>query len=378
MSFQRDLFGRRRVFGRGAVPCLASSGDSRGGNLNPPAPVVVIQPSGSSLWLRLVAILGWTALVICLALLYAQRHAQKEYFNADRGLKEEFHSLEKTARDKVAVIQVSGTIIDGDGYVKRQIDRVRQDDSVKAVVLRVDSPGGTVTGSDYMFHHLKELKKDKGIPLVVSMGSLAASGGYYVSMAVGDTEKSIYAEPTTWTGSIGVLIPHYDISGLLERHAVKDDTIATHPRKLMLSMTRPMSEEDRQILQGYVDESLDRFKDVIKEGRPFFKEEADALDALATGEIFTAEQARRHRLIDEIGFIEVAIERAIELAKLDKRQVRVVEYNRPSSLVEDIVGIKQARIQSFDAATLLDLTAPRAYFLATWLPAVVRSEAGQD
>ncbi len=342
----------------------------------PPAlatPTVVIQPARSHTWLRLAAVLGWTGVILCVALLYAQRRAQKDYFNRDRGLRETFHSLDESARDKVAIIRVSGTIVEGDGFVKRQIDRVRQDDRIKAVVLRVDSPGGTVTGSDYIFHHLTKLREEKEIPLVVSMGSLAASGGYYVSMAVGDTEKSIYAEPTTWTGSIGVLIPHYDLTGLLDEFGVKDDTIASNPRKLMLSMTRKMSEEDRKILQGYVDESLDRFKEVIQQGRPFFKKDTEALDELATGEIFTAAQAQRHRLIDQIGFIEEAIERAIELAGLDKRRVRVVEYRWPPSLVDDIVGIQQARNQPFDTAALLDLTAPRAYYLATFLPAIVRS-----
>jgi protease-4 len=336
---------------------------------------VVIRPTGVPL-LRFAAVAGWVGLIICFALLMVQWKAQQEYFNADRGLREQFHSGQEKARNKVAIIRVSGVIAESDGYVKRQIDRVRQDERVKAVVLRVDSPGGTITASDYLYHHLKKLKEEKKIPLVVSMGSMAASGGYYVSMAVGDEEKSIFAEPTTWTGSIGVLIPHYDISGLLEEYDIKDDTVASHPRKLMLSMTRPMSEEDRQILQGYVDEALDRFKGVIKQGRPFFEKDEETLDALATGEIFTAEQARTHGLIDKIGFIEEAIARVIELTpELEEGRVRVIEYKRPTTLVGDIVGIKQAHAGAMDASALLDLTAPRAYYLATWLPAIVRSRS---
>ena len=104
----------------------------------------------------------------------------------------------------MAIITVSGVIVDGDGYVKKQIERVRQDEDVKAIVLRVNTPGGTVTGSDYILHHLNRLRAERKLPLVVSMGSVAASGGYYVSMAVGDQPQSIYAEPTTTTGSIGV------------------------------------------------------------------------------------------------------------------------------------------------------------------------------
>ncbi len=125
--------------------------------------------------------------------------------------------------------------MEGDGFVKRQIDRVRKDAQVKAVVVRIDSPGGTVTGSDYIYHHLKKLREDRSLPLVVSMGSIAASGGYYIAMAVGDQEKSIFAEPTTTTGSIGVIVPHYDLSGLMARYDVRDDSISSHPRKQILS-----------------------------------------------------------------------------------------------------------------------------------------------
>src|SRR5688500_19769660 len=108
--------------------------------------------------------------------------------------------------------------MEGDGFVKRQIDRIREDENVKAIVVRVDSPGGTVTGSDYIYHHLKKLRKEKNVPIVVSMGGMAASGGYYVSMAVGDEKDTIFAEPTCETGSIGVILPHYDLSGLMARY----------------------------------------------------------------------------------------------------------------------------------------------------------------
>src|SRR5262249_6094014 len=144
-------------------------------------------------------------------------------------------------------------VISGDdNFAKRQIDHVRDDDDVKAVVLRVDSPGGTITGSDFLYHHLKKLTRDKRIPLVVSMGGIAASGGYYISMAVGEAENTIYAEPTTWTGSIGVIIPHYDVSALLEKWEIKDDSIASNPLKMMGSPTRrlpePIRAEEQKIL----------------------------------------------------------------------------------------------------------------------------------
>jgi protease-4 len=278
------------------------------------------------------------------------------------------------ADDKIAIITISGVIMDGEGFVKNQIDKVMEDKKVKAIVVRVDSPGGTVSGSDFLFHHLKRLRDEKQIPLVVSMGGMAASGGYYVSMAVGDKPDTIFAEPTCSTGSIGVMIPHYDISGLMKEYGVKDDSLATHPRKLMLSMTREMTSEERELIQSHITDMFDRFKAVVKEGRPHFKENPDELDKLATGEIFTSEKALANKLIDKIGFQEEAIDRALELASLQKSKTKVVKFKRPVT-VYDGLGLGQAPrgAASFDLSALLDLSAPRAWFLSTSLPSIISS-----
>jgi protease IV len=232
-----------------------------------------------------------------------------------------------------------------------------------------------VSGSDYIFHHLKELRKEKeNMPLVVSMGGMAASGGYYVSMAVGDQPDSIFAEPTCSTGSIGVMIPHYDVSGLLEKFEVKDDSLATHPRKLMLSMTREMTEEERELVMSHIGDMFDRFKEVIKEGRPYFKENPEELDKLATGEIFTTPKAITFKLVDREGFVEDALARAMELASLSKDKTRVVKFKRPASLYDGL-GLSQAKTStaSGELATLLDFAAPRAWYLASSLPAILSS-----
>ena len=123
------------------------------------------------------------------------------------------------------------------------------------------------------------------------MGGIAASGGYYVSMAVGDTPDTIFAEPTTWTGSIGVIIPHYNLADLMDDWGIKEDTIASHRLKTMGSLAKPMTEEERKIFQGLVDDSFGRFKEIIRDGRPKFRKDPAALDKLATGQVFTAEQA---------------------------------------------------------------------------------------
>ena len=193
--------------------------------------------------------LGWLAFLICIPVMIGMWSSYKDYFNDDEGISEIYHSLSKDADDKIAIIQATGVIADPKGFVKKQMNRIREDDDVKAIVLRVNSPGGTVTASDYIYHHLSELVEDRDLPIVVSMGGIAASGGYYIAMAVGDTEDSIFAEPTTTTGSIGVIVPHYDLSGLLKDYNVKNDSIVSHPRKNMLSMTKSVSAEDRAIMQ---------------------------------------------------------------------------------------------------------------------------------
>ncbi len=331
-------------------------------------PKIVVQPARGG-FSRAFAWAGWLGLLICVPALIGMQASYREYFDNSGGIYERYHSGNKTAKDKIAIIELRGAILDGDGFVKRQIDRVAEDESVKGVVLRINSPGGTVTGSDFIYHHLRQLvdNEQRDLPLVVSMGSVAASGGYYVAMAVGDQEDSIYAEPTTTTGSIGVIMPHYDLSGLLERVDVKNDSIVSHPRKQLLSMTREISDEDRQILQRYVDQSFNRFKDIIRAGRPGFRDDPEVLDRLATGEIFTAEQAEKDGLIDQIGFIEDAIQRVTELAGLDADSVRVVKYRRPSTVLEAI-GVSTATASVDPQQALLELAVPRAYYMLTTIP----------
>lgn len=281
---------------------------------------------------------------------------------------EEYFSHNENGTRKVAIIAIEGVIMDEvDGFVKRQIDRAMKDEQVEAIVLRVDSPGGTVSGSDYLHHHLRVLVEERKIPVVVSMGGIAASGGYYVAMAVGDAPDSIYAEPSTFTGSIGVIIPHYDLSEMLQNWGVEYDAVASGKFKSMGNMAKPMTEEERALFQQIVDEGFGQFKDIIRSGRPKFREDPQALDALATGQIFTSRQAVDKGLVDRIGFIENAVERAIEMAALDPADVQVVRYKPEPSLAGLLMG-GEARGQALDLRAILELTTPRAYYLSTWLP----------
>ena len=339
------------------------------------SPTVILQPVGPSGFSRWFSWLGWMAFFLCLPVLLGMAVAYRDYFNTDEGIQERFHSLSTTAADKVAVIKAVGVLAESEGFVKHQIQRVLDDPNVKAVVLRVDSPGGTVSASDYLYHQLLKLRQEREIPLVVSMGGMAASGGYYIAMAVGDQEDAIFAEPTTTTGSIGVIIPHYDISGFLQRHDIRDDSIVSHPRKQLLSMTHTASPEDRAVLQDYVDQAFTRFKSIVQAGRPKFQEDPQALDVLATGEIFAAERAAEVGLVDRIGFLDDAVQRAMELAGLTEATTRVVTFEQPPSIWDAVAAARlevlahrhQPVVSRFEQH-LLELSVPRAHYLFTSLP----------
>lgn len=288
-------------------------------------------------------------------------------WNTESSLSEEYHSLSRSGKQKIAIIRLEGPILDGEGFVKKQIDRVREDPAVKAVVLRVNSPGGSVTAADFIYHHLRKLCAERKLPLVVSMGGMAASGGYYVSMAVGDTQDTLFAEPTTWCGSIGVIIPHYNVAELAAELGVEEDSIKSHPLKAMGNPFKRLSDEEKQILQGLVDDAFERFKQVVADGRPRLAGEPGAIDRLATGQVYTTRQALKAGLVDREGFIEDAIDRAVELAGLDKANTRVVRYRGRPTLMDLLLELR-APAAPTGVELLFDLTTPRAYYLCTWLP----------
>lgn len=349
---------------------------SPGGSSRPtPPPQMILQPAPSAFgrYGKFLAI----ALVFCVLTIFGQLASYRSYFSPPGGPQERFHSLNEDAAKKIAIVKIEGAILDPEGFIKQQIDRIREDDDVAAIVLRIDSPGGTVTASDYLYHHLQKLARERELPMVVSMGGLCASGGYYLAMAAHGADDVVYAEPTTWTGSIGVLIPHYDLSGLLAKWDVRDDSVASHQDKLMGSPTRQLNAEDRaeerELLQELVDRSFERFKKVVAEGRPKLAADEQRLAQATTGQIFTSEQALELGLVDKIGFIDEAIARAAELAELTPETVRCIQYDEPPNSLSMLLGAKSplGAAGSVDLAAVLELTAPRAYYLCTALPALL-------
>ena len=340
-------------------------------------PRIIVEQQGRTLR-RTLLVLLLAALGISVLFNFGLLAQYQSYIQSDPEITEFLESGSPIAADKIAIIDVEGTILQGNGFVKKQIDRIKNDDSVKGVVLRVNSPGGTVTASHYLYHHLKELQHHKRsakqpFPLVVSMGGMAASGGYYISMAVGETPGTIFAEDTTWTGSIGVVIPSYDFSGFLNKHSIVDYSYVSGKFKQMGSFTRKRTPEASEKLQELVDESFAGFLEVLSYGRPKIVDNETAMSEIKTGQIFTAKQALRLGLIDKLGYLEDATQRAAELASLSNGGYRVVRYHQPTSFVDGLLGGHVEYQQNKNRLTITDWGTPRAYYLTTWLPAITES-----
>jgi protease IV len=283
-----------------------------------------------------------------------------EYSGGGEGPHEKFYSGDRDATDKLAIIRVTGTIMPpfSDRVIKA-IKKAKEDEHVKGVLLVVDSPGGTVTDSHQIYHRLKELSEKK--PIVVSMGSLAASGGYFVAMGAG-TKGKIFAEPTTWTGSIGVIIPHYEVTDVAEKVGFKALPLKTGEFKDSLSPFRAMTERDKVLWDNILKQSFDLFVQIIDDNRDTLNEEQ--VRELATGQIYTAQDAMKLKMIDAIGFEEEALEELKKTVNLPK--VRVVMYQHPVGLLDPLLGSVKASDPAAQWRALLEMTVPRAMYYCSW------------
>jgi len=208
--------------------------------------------------------------------------------------------------DKVAVIPVTGMIADSETTIE-SLKKFGKDDSVKAIVLRINSPGGGVGPSQEIYEEVGKVRAKK--PVLTSMGALAASGGYYIACA---TQK-VYANPGTITGSIGVLMPFVNIKELAEKIGVKGMTVKSGEFKDMGSPLRDMRPEERALLQAVVDNVNLQFVHAVAQGRNL---EPGEVLKIADGRIFTGEQAKALGLVDALGDLEDAVAEAGKLGKI--------------------------------------------------------------
>ena len=229
----------------------------------------------------------------------------------------------KKEGDQVAVYYAYGDIVDSDtgdmtdqehsivaSKVCKDLEKLAEDDDVKAVVLRVNSPGGSAYASEQIWHAMMNLKAKK--PVVVSMGGYAASGGYYISCPA----NYIIAEPTTITGSIGIFGMFPDFSGLLtEKLGIKFDEVKTNKHAAFGTMSRPFNAEEMALLEQYIDRGYQLFRKRVADGR---KQSVEAIEEIAQGRVWLAYDALKNKLVDEIGSLDKAIEKAAKLAKLSE------------------------------------------------------------
>lgn len=239
--------------------------------------------------------------------------------------------------DQIAVLYAEGDIADGnsanpgtissDRFI-RLIRKIRLDKDIKAVVFRVNSPGGSALASDGIWREITLLKKEK--PVVVSMGDYAASGGYYISCAA----DSILAEPETLTGSIGVFRIVPDLGKLLsEKLGVTFDGVKTGPYADMGTMSRPMTEAEKRMMQASVDSIYLTFKTRVSDGR---KLDMAFVDSIAQGHVYTGKRAIGIRLVDKTGYLPDAVEVAARMTKAGKYQIR--EFPEEKNLLESLIS----------------------------------------
>ncbi len=236
--------------------------------------------------------------------------------------------------DKILIIDLVGTVTAGDGggffsgpgmlvTLKDRLNEAEKDPSIKAVILRLDTPGGGVTASDLIYHEILEFKKRKQIPVVAMMEDLAASGGVYIAMAADE----IYALPTTLTGSIGVIMILPGFEELSEKVGIKVNVVKSGRNKDLGSPWREMSEEDREFFQAMIDDMYERFLQVVLAGRGPKGLTRDALLEFADGRILQGHTAHELGLIDGVLYTEEVIERTKQLAGL--KDAAIVSYEYP-------------------------------------------------
>lgn len=253
----------------------------------------------------------------------------------------------------VGVVEVKGIILDSQETIRR-LRECGKNERVKAVVLRIDSPGGVVGPSQEIHEEVKKLAAKKKV--VVSMGSLAASGGYYIAAPA----SIIYANPGTITGSIGVIIKLSNLQELMDKVGVKVTTIKTGKFKDIGSSSRPMTDDDKALLQGVIDSSYGQFVKAVAEGRKIPEAQ---VRLLADGRIFTGEQALALKLVDRLGNMEDAIAEAGRLGGIEGEPARFrpkKERKLLDMLVEETVSQigGMARRQGFSLNYELDAVQP--------------------
>ncbi|MED0678197.1 signal peptide peptidase SppA [Aneurinibacillus thermoaerophilus] len=255
--------------------------------------------------------------------------------------------------DKILQLYVEGVISEETSWnssfdyeaLISQLNQGKDDPKVKAFVIRINSPGGAVVPTDELYRKLKQIKAETKKPIVISMGSYAASGGYYIATA-GD---KIFANPSTLTGSLGVIASYLNYGELVEKYGVKEVVIKSGKFKDIGNPMREMTQDEQALLQNMINESYQQFVSVIAEGRKMPREK---VLQLADGRVYTGKQAKANGLVDEFGTLEDATEAARKMAGL--QEATVVRYEEPFGFSK-IFSSFSAKLFSLNLQSLPDV-----------------------
>jgi len=246
--------------------------------------------------------------------------------------------LEGKGKAKILLVDISGIISEkkesrGLGFsqkislvarIKEELQRAEGDSSIAGMIIKINSPGGSVTATDIIYHELMQYKKEAGIRIVACLTGTATSGGYYVASAADE----IIAHPTSVTGNIGVIAMKFNVEKFLSKIGIQEETIKSGEKKDIFSPFRPSTPEEKDIIQTIINALHERFVKVVFAGRkPLLSKEEIA--KLADGRIFTADQALEVKLIDRVGYLDDVVEEMKKSLKL--KEAKVVTYNRPGS-----------------------------------------------
>ncbi len=286
-------------------------------------------------------------------------------------------AIEGSGADKILIVDIEGVITAQEARgsmlarteaaitarVKEELLLAAKDERVKAIVLRINSPGGSVTTCDIISHELKAFKKKKKIPVVAELMDVAASGGYYLAV----TADKIIAHPTTVTGSIGVIAYSVNAAGLMDKIGIANQTVKTGSMKDIGSPLKSMTDDERRVIKSVIDGMYERFLEVILDGRKSLKR--DELERLADGRVFSAKQALDSKLIDSIGYMEDAIETAKQLAGI--KEATVITYSQPRAYKNNIYsalpqGTAQVNLFNIDGGLFTERLGMS--FMYVWMP----------
>ncbi|MEQ1655133.1 MAG: signal peptide peptidase SppA [Nitrospira sp.] len=260
--------------------------------------------------------------------------------------------LDLSGEDRIALIRIEGVILDAQETLG-ELKKFSENPSVKAIVLRIDSPGGGVVPSQEIYDAVRRVRTKSNKAVIASMGSVAASGGYYIAAA---TDR-IVANPGTLTGSIGVIMEMANVEGLLQKIGVEGVVVKSGKYKDVGSPLRKMSDEERGLMQGVMDDVHKQFIEAVAEGRSL--ELAD-VQALADGRIFSGRQAKEAKLVDELGNLDDAIQLAADVVGIEG-EPRVVEQRRRFSIRELLESKLSSVLPKFDFHSGVNLKYLMAY-----------------